>query len=88
MVCVYNCLEHYMCDVPCTLCIVGPCHVLKCDQLNHQILMITEEEETKESWDYRNSRGLAGIRADRGMHFSKILCSHASPVSWFIASYR
>ena len=64
------------------------CYVVKCGPLKHHILMMTEEEETEESWDYRNSRGLAGISPDRGMHLGKILCSPACTFGWFIASYR
>ena len=46
--------------------------ILKCGPLIERVFMMTKEEKTEESQDYRNSRGIAGIKENRVMHFYKI----------------
>lgn len=59
---------------------------LKCGPLIERVFMITEEEETEESRDYRNSGGTAGIRADWGMHLCKIQKVFACAFYWLLFS--
>ena len=49
---------------------------MKSDTLNVTMFMILEEEKTVESRDYRDSRGLARIGTDRGMHICENFTTH------------